>query len=92
MRLIDANNVVKVLEALNNHNLDGKMNISNAIYLVESQKTAYDVDAVLKKLQEKSFMVATTKKYYDDPQNGEYVAEVVGMQDAFDIIKGGVMD
>lgn len=52
MRLIDARNVLKALDELHFHSLSGKMDISNAIYLVESQKTVCDLDMVIEQLED----------------------------------------
>lgn len=54
--------------------------------------TAYDVEKVVAELRKKSMMVATSKKFYENPQNGEYVKEVVTTKDAIAIVrKGGVV-
>ena len=50
--LISRSKVISVLEQLEEHSLSGKMNISNAIYLLEMQPTAYDIDKVVKELEE----------------------------------------
>ena len=50
--LINRSKVISVLEQLEEHSLSGKMDISNAIYLLEKQPTAYDVGKVVEKLEE----------------------------------------
>ena len=45
--LISRSKVISVLEKLEEHSLSGKMNISNAIYLLEMQPTAFDIDKVV---------------------------------------------
>ena len=50
--LISRSKVISVLEQLEEHSLSGKMNISNAIYLLEMQPTAFDIDKVVEKLEE----------------------------------------
>ena len=49
--LISRSKVISVLEQLEEHSLSGKMNISNAIYLLEMQPTAYDIDKVVEELE-----------------------------------------
>ena len=51
--LISRSKVISVLEQLEEHSLTGKMDISNAIYLLESQPTAYDIDKVVEELEQK---------------------------------------
>ena len=50
--LISRSKVISVLEQLEEHSLSGKMDISNVIYLLENQPTAYDIDKVVDKLKE----------------------------------------
>ena len=49
--LINRSKVISVLEQLEEHSLTGKMDISNAIYLLNNQSTAYDVDKVVEELE-----------------------------------------
>lgn len=88
MRLIDAN---LLKEAINNSLNTGKETFPpELIYeCIDNQPTAYDVERVIKELDEKSIMVATSKEFYNDPQNGKYVANVVELRDAIKIVKGG---
>ena len=51
--LISRSKVIAVLEQLEEHSLSGKMDISNAIYLLENQPTAYDIDKVIEELKQK---------------------------------------
>ena len=51
--LISRSKVISVLEQLEEHSLSGKMDISNAIYLLESQPTAYDIDKVVEEFDKK---------------------------------------
>ena len=53
--LISRSKVISVLEQLEEHSLSGKMDISNAIYLLENQPTAYDIDKVVEKLKDWTF-------------------------------------
>ena len=50
--LISRSKVISVLEQLEEHSLTGKMDISNAIYLLNNQPTSYSVDKVVEKLEE----------------------------------------
>ena len=45
--LISRSKVISVLEQLEEHSLTGKMHISNAIYLLNNQPIAYDIDNVV---------------------------------------------
>ena len=49
--LISRSKVISVLEQLEEHSLTGKMDISNAIYLLNNQPTAYDIDKVVEELE-----------------------------------------
>ena len=51
--LISRSKVISVLEQLEEHSMSGKMDISNAIYLLKKQPTAYDVDKVVEELGQK---------------------------------------
>lgn len=45
-----------------------------------------DMEKISKELQNKSFVVATSKEFYKNPQNGEYVEEVIRLEDALRIL------
>ena len=51
--LISRSKVIAVLEQLEEHSLNGKMDISNAIYLLENQPTAYNIGKVIEELEQK---------------------------------------
>lgn len=51
--LISRSKAISVLKQLEEHSLSGKMDISNAIYLIENQPTAYDVDKVVEEFDKK---------------------------------------
>ena len=51
--LISRSKVIAVLEQLEEHSLSGKMDISNAIYLLENQPTAYNIGKVVAELEQK---------------------------------------
>ena len=49
--LISRNRAISILEQLDEHSLSGKMDISNAIYLLENQPATYDIDKVVAELE-----------------------------------------
>ena len=51
--LISRSKAIAVLEQLEEHSLRGKMDISNAIYLLENQPTAYNIGKVVAELEQK---------------------------------------
>lgn len=63
--------------------------IQNCMKAVESQPTAYDTDEIVRRLDDASFLVATSKAFWDDPQNGKYVENVVRLSNAIKIAKEG---
>ena len=102
MRLIDAD---KLLVYLNDYALSASPGgeslkeqmiarveydtIQNCMKAVESQPTAYDTDEIVRRLDDASFLVATSKAFWDDPQNGKYVENVVRLSNAIKIAKEG---
>lgn len=77
--LISRSKVIAVLEQLEEHSLSGKMDISNAIYLLEIQPTAYDIDKVVRQLNLESV--------------GSSIQVSLGLLRAIEIVKqGGVSD
>ena len=58
--LIRRSKVISVLEQLEEHSLSGKMYISNAIYLLNNQPIAYDIDKVVEELEKESFTTTDT--------------------------------
>ena len=61
--LISRSKVISVLEQLEEHSLSGKMNISNAIYLLEMQPTAYDIYKVVEEFEERTDFLKNCTKY-----------------------------
>lgn len=61
--------------------------IQNCMKAVESQPTAYDTDEIVHRLDDASFLVATSEAFWDDPQNGKYVENVVRLSNAIKIVK-----
>ena len=58
--LISRSKVISVLKQLEEHSLSGKMDISNAIYLLNNQPIAYDIDKVVEELEKESFTTTDT--------------------------------
>ena len=79
--LISRSKVISVLEQLEEHSLTGKMDISNAIYLLEKQPTAYSVDNVVEELETDSFV-----KLYGSQNSDNYMIPV---KRAIEIVKQG---
>ena len=69
--LISRSKVISVLEQLEEHSLTGKMDISNAIYLLEIQSTAYDIDKVIEELKTDSSI-----KLYGSGNSDNYLIPV----------------
>ena len=81
--LISRSKVISVLEQLEEHSLTGKMDISNAIYLLKNQPTAYDIDKVVEELEKESYAIML---------DGALVASkevVIDAKRAIDIVKAG---
>lgn len=86
--LISRSKAISVLEQLEEHSLTGKMDISNAIYLLENQPTAYDIDKVVEELQENASRY--TKKYTTPYGNNGYRdTKAISIHKAIDIVKRG---
>lgn len=84
--LISRSKVIAVLEQLEEHSLSGKMDISNAIYLLNNQPTAYDIDKVVEELRRMS-----GNGYRD--VDGDYVPPMIETKNAIEIVKHcGVSD
>ena len=83
--LISRSKVISVLEQLEEHSLTGKMDISNVIYLLNNQQTAYDIDNVVEELKTDSSI-----KLYGSQNSDNYLIPV---NKAIEIVKhGGVSD
>ena len=79
--LISRSKVISVLEQLEEHSLTGKMDISNAIYLLEKQPTAYDIGKVVEELETDSSV-----KLYGSGNSDNYLIPV---KRAIEIVKAG---
>ena len=55
--LISRSKFISVLEYLEKHSLTGKIYIANAIYILENQPNAYDVDKVVEELEKESYAI-----------------------------------
>ena len=82
--LISRSKVISVLEQLEEHSLTGKMDISNAIYLLEKQPTAYSVDKVVEELETDSSV-----KLYGSGNSDNYLIPV---NKAIEIVKHVCVD
>ena len=84
--LISRSKVISVLEQLEEHSLTGKMDISNAIYLLNNQPTAYSVDKIVAELEENASRY--TKKYITPYGNNEYRdTKAISVNKAIEIVK-----
>ena len=99
--LISRSKVIYVLEQLEEHSLTGKMDISNAIYLLNNTPTAYDIYKVVEELEERTDFLKDCTKYGN--KNAEQQAESYStmmmyevadlVDDLIEIVKqGGVAD
>lgn len=86
--LISRNRAISILEQLDEHSLSGKMDISNAIYLLENQPAAYDIGKVVDQLEENSSRY--TKKYLTPYGNNGYRdTKAISIHKAIEIVKQG---
>ena len=86
--LISRSKVIAVLEQLEEHSLTGKMDISNAIYLLNNQPTAYSVDGVVEELEKNASRY--TKKYVTPYGNNGYKdIKAISIRKAIEIVKQG---
>ena len=94
--LISRSDVISVLEQLEEHSLTGKMDISNAIYLLNNTPTAYDIDNVIEELEE---MIHPKQLYFCKYARGgckhlynndKDCMECI-VENAIEIVKQGVM-
>ena len=87
--LISRSKVISVLEQLEEHSLSGKMDISNAIYLLEKQPIAYSVGKVVEELEKIRAKETCNKEKCDTKE----ICRICVVDDAIEIIKhGGVTD
>ena len=91
--LISRKKVISILEQLEEHSLSGKMDISNAIYLLEKQPTAYDINKVVEQLEELKSLVPVNR-ILDDIVNEKpkELGMLIAYSKAIEIVKGGGED
>ena len=85
--LISRSKVISVLEQLEEHSLSGKMDISNAIYLLEKQPTAYDVGKVVEEFEKIRAKETCNKEKCDIKE----ICRICVVDDAIEIVKQGVV-
>lgn len=86
--LISRKKVISILEQLEEHSLSGKMDISNAIYLLEKQPTAYDINKVVEQLEELKSLVPVNR-ILDDIVNEKpkELGMLIAYRKAIEIVK-----
>ena len=91
--LISRKKVISILEQLEEHSLSGKMDISNAIYLLEKQPTAYDINKVVEQLEELKSLVPVNR-ILDDIVNEKpkELGMLIAYRKAIEIVKAGGKD
>ena len=83
--LISRSKVISVLEQLEEHSLTGKMDISNAIYLLNNQPAAYDIDNVVDELEKIRAKETCNKEKCDTKE----ICRICVVDDAIEIVKQG---
>ena len=87
--LISRSKAISVLKQLEEHSLSGKMDISNAIYLLENQPTAYSVDKVIEELE----LIRAKKTCNKEKCDTKELCRICVVDDAIEIVKhGGASD
>lgn len=88
MRLIDADLLIESIQATLNM---GRESFPACLFcgVIDEQPTVFDTDRIAEQLKENAFMVATSKEFYSNPQNGEHVEEVIKLEEAIKIVEGG---
>ena len=83
--LISRSKVISVLEQLEEHSLTGKMYISNAIYLLDNQPTAYSIDKVIEELE----LIRAKKTCNKEKCDTKELCRICVVDDAIEIVKAG---
>lgn len=83
MRLIDADELINILEWNKGQDRDVLVSINNLIKLVKARPTAYDVDKVVEELEEYSNA---------DEAERHGTIPVIELDDAIEIVKRGGID
>ena len=87
--LISRSKAISVLKQLEEHSLSGKMYISNAIYLLDNQPTAYSIDKVIEELE----LIRAKKTCNKEKCDTKEICRICVADDAIEIVKqGGVFD
>ena len=87
--LISRSKAISVLKQLEEHSLSGKMYISNAIYLLDNQPTAYSIDKVIEELE----LIRAKKTCNKEKCDTKEICRICVVDDAIEIVKrGGVFD
>lgn len=89
MRLIDADDFIKKFSYAKANTEEENVMCATVRKMIKEQPTVFDLDKTVKELDEKSFFVATSKEFYNNPKNGEYAENVVSLADAIKIVRGG---
>ena len=93
MRLIDADKLYRLLcnEQTSHryfHNLDAREGLGKALEILDEQPTAYDVDKVIKQLEERLF----SAEVYNDDLDGCDINDLLCMGDVIEIVEAGGID
>ena len=83
MRLIDADELINILEWNKGQDRDALVSINSLIKLVKARPTAYDVDKVVEELEEYSNA---------DEAERHGTIPVIELDDAIEIVKRGGID
>ena len=87
--LISRSKAISVLKQLEEHSLSGKMYISNAIYLLDNQPTAYSIDKFIEELE----LIRAKKTCNKEKCDTKEICRICVVDDAIEIVKhGGVSD
>ena len=87
--LISRSKAISVLKQLEEHSLSGKMYISNAIYLLDNQPTAYSIDKVIEELE----LIRAKKTCNKEKCDTKEICRICVVDDAIEIVKqGGVYE
>ena len=87
--LISRSKAISILEQLEEHSLTGKMDISNAIYLLNNQPTAYDIDKVVEELGKLQTYNMSLVTLMSDLQRNGVFRHYICLEDAIEIVKQG---
>ena len=86
--LISRSKAISVLEQLEEHSLTGKVDISNAIYLLENQPIVYDIDKTVEELE--GFAKLAEDRWVNGTSEHAYQEHKCWVK-AIEIVKQGVV-